>query len=235
MAADKAGGRSTLTDVAADAALSPDAQILQRAMRESVCTSPDAFLATSAEIEARPTAAWESELQSSTWAVVEDGDKILGIAAAKRPGHKDMAYARPEEACFIESVWIAPAMRRLGLGERLVNYLIDIQRKEGIRQFYLWVLDQNGPAIELYERMKFKYTDRRQKPRGASVFEIQYVLSYDSDVVEAAELAQNAAARDLDRQSYGVTYRLLGCETAKSRPRYSKALTTESTRGSLVR
>jgi len=190
-----------------------DAELLREAVLESVRTSPGSFLATKAEIEEKSPTYWEDQLRSSTWAVMEAEARILGVAAAKRPGPKDEDYANSDDARFIEQVWIDPSMRRLGLGKRLVNYLIQTQRKEGIQQFYLWVFDRNAPAIELYERMAFKPTGRSPGLTDWSVCEIQYVLTFDSDAVDNAELRESAAARERDWCDYGVTYRLLGWKT----------------------
>jgi ribosomal protein S18 acetylase RimI-like enzyme len=240
MTADEAGCDEELRDsLAADGILSPDARILRRTVRDAVSTSPEAFLRTVAEIDAKPTHYWEGELRSSTWAVLQRGNEALGIAAAKLPGDNDDIKDR-WTARFIESVWIAPSMRGIGLGERLVKFLIDVERTEGIDidQFLLWVFIQNEKAIGLYERMGFKptqrATQRKQKPDGTGMDEAQYRLLFDSSLAVAAELDENAAAREQDRLKYGVRYRLLKEETSGSRPRYSKAPMVESTCGSLV-
>lgn len=228
-------GSTSPRRVAADISLSADAKILRDAVLESVRTSPDAFLATGAEIEAKPAAYWEIQLRSSTWAVLEGEDTILGIAAAKQPGDNDKKYANLEDACFIESVWITPHMRRRGLGERLVNFLIDMRRQDGIQRFYLWVFEKNESAVALYEHMKFKETGQAPGLAGWPVREVQYLLSFDSDMVDDAHLKKSKAARKKDRRRHGVTYRLLGREATGSRPRNSKAPVMESVRGSLER
>ena len=52
-----------------------DAQILRMARRESVATSPDAFLGTVTDIEAQSEADWEQQLTLSTWAVVQNQEQ----------------------------------------------------------------------------------------------------------------------------------------------------------------
>jgi ribosomal protein S18 acetylase RimI-like enzyme len=241
MTADEAECDEGLRDgPAADGMLSPDARILRRTVREAVSTSPNAFLRTVAEIDAVPTGDWEDELRLSTWAVMQRGNEVLGIAAAKLPSDNDDIRYK-ETARFIESVWIAPSMRGEKLGERLIEYLIEVERKKGIGidQILLWVFIQNERAIRLYERMGFKPTQRptqrKQKPDGTCVDEAQYRLLFDSSLAVAAELDENAAARELDRQKYGVRYRLLKEEIAGSKPRWLKASTVVSACGSFVR
>jgi ribosomal protein S18 acetylase RimI-like enzyme len=204
-----ARGSKSSGGVATVSLLNHDAQILRDAVLKSVRTSPESFLATVDDVEARLPDYWESELQSATWAVMERDGRVVGIAAAKRPGDQDTVYASPREACFIESVWIDPSIRRLGLGERLVNYLIEMQRQKGVQEFYLWVFENNMPAIGLYEHMNFKETDRIAKLRGRPMREVQYLLKFDSDAVDLSEQQQSEEARNQDQLSSRITYRLL--------------------------
>ena len=69
----------------AGSAIQRDAQKLQWAVRESVSSSPEAFLAHINDIDAKSASDWIDEIRLSTWAIVERDDEILGIAAAKRP------------------------------------------------------------------------------------------------------------------------------------------------------
>lgn len=225
---------------------SSDLDILRETILKSVTTSPGAFLATASQLEAEPPEYWENLLKSSTWAVVQRGNHTLGIAAAKPPGKMD-DYALQENACFIESVWINPSLRGKGVGERLVTYLIEQQRKTaGVQKFYLWVLEDNARAIRLYRRMDFKPTGQ---PSGLS--EIQFIRSFDSDLVDDDEATQDANARQWDRENLEITYRLLSpnlprthllsrdrmprWHTAGSMSRYLKAAMSESRLGRLAR
>jgi ribosomal protein S18 acetylase RimI-like enzyme len=193
-----------------DAAPHRDESILRQARLDSVRTSPEAFLTTVADIETKPHDHWRRELESFAWAVLEVDGKVYGIAAAKPPEADDTG-ADPQSSRFIESVWIAPSMRRRELGEHLVSYLIETQRERNVQSFFLWVFDKNRPAIALYERLGFTVTGR-SKPltpaRAASVSEIQYKLEFENSI-EGAELAHSEASRALDRYMYGANYRLL--------------------------
>jgi ribosomal protein S18 acetylase RimI-like enzyme len=200
-------GVRSLNTTAPRNALSPGARILRDTILESIDTSPRAFLATADQILREPPAFWEGELASSTWAVARRGGKILGIAAAKPPGEMDASYALQAEACFIESVWVAPCVRGNRVGERLVTYLIEQKRKAGVRKFYLWVFDRNTPAIQLYERMDFKPTGH--PPVLLDPLEVQYLLEFDSDVTDKDELKRNAIARKWDRKRFRIKYSML--------------------------
>ncbi len=246
MPTDDASSVRSSDDAASPSTPSSDLDILHETILKSVTTSPGAFLATATELEAEPSEYWVNRLESSTWAVMQRGDQILGIAAAKPPGELD-DYALQENACFIESVWIDPSMRGKGLGERLVTYLIEQQRKAaGVQKFYLWVFDDNDPAIRLYRRMDFKPTGQ-----PSELPEIQFIRSFDSDLVDDDEAREDADARRWDWENYGITYRLLSpssarthllrrewmprWHTAGSMSRYLKAAMRESRLGRLAR
>ena len=187
-------------------ALRPDWCILRDTMLESVATSPDAFLTKADEIKGRSQEFWEGKLESSHWAVVQRRDEIVGIAAAKSPAKMDV-YARQGQACFIESVWIAPCMRRKGVGDRLVTYLIEEELRAEIRQFYLWVFKENNSAKELYKKMGFKPTGRPSVLLGES--EIQYLRDFGGAPIDDEEVGRNETARKRDWRKLEITYRML--------------------------
>jgi ribosomal protein S18 acetylase RimI-like enzyme len=239
MRADDAGDTGRPWGAAPGAGLAADARLLEQARRESVETSDGAFLAEVSDINAKSAEDWENELLSSTWVVLEQGDKVLGIAAAKEPTHEDgqkLKWIDERPTRFIESVWIDPSTRRRGFGERLVKYLIDVEREKGIHQFLLWVFVDNKPAIGLYDHMRFEHMGEYQVPSGATKKETLYRLLLDSDEARVREdLTGNADDRQRDWRNDRASYRLLGEEKARSSPKYSKASLIESTRGNFVR
>ena len=178
----------------------------------AVSTSPDAFLATEESLLRKSSSDWATDLRKSIWVVAEQNSKVVGLAAAKRPYGEDSWEYDETSARFIESVWIEPSIRRRGLGGRVVSYLIEQQRLRDpkVEQFYLWVFEDNIPAIALYEQMGFKPTGRSSTPEGRTVPEIQYRLLFDSSVSEEAELTANKATPLLGWANYRLRYRVLG-------------------------
>jgi ribosomal protein S18 acetylase RimI-like enzyme len=190
-----------------------DAETLQTAIRKAVETSPRAFLKTPDDIDARPISYWEEEIRRSTWAVVEKGETVLGIAAAKQPDRdKDIEIDDFDRARFIESVWIDDSIRRRGIGVRLVKFLINVEcDQRGIEQFFLWVFDENEPAIRLYEdRVGFRRTLAENWQPQVKMTEIRYRLLLDSPIQLAAKLKADADAREKDFRELGIRYRVLG-------------------------
>ncbi len=185
----------------------PDWRVLREAVLASLTESPKAFIASADELAGKPAKYWRQRLRGSSWAVVERGDRTLGVAAAKPPGELD-DNAQLGEACFIESVWVDPDLRGNGVARRLVTYLIEQQRQEGIRDFYLWVLDHNDPAVRLYKRMEFEQTDRRSE-----LPETQFLRRFDRDVTDG-ERRENLDGREADKRALGISYRMLGGQPA---------------------
>jgi ribosomal protein S18 acetylase RimI-like enzyme len=187
--------------------LRSDADVLRDAMRDAVGTSPGSFLRTVADIDAEPPEYWANEIRSSKWAVAQHGGMVVGIAAGKRP-NPTMDSEDPATARYIESVWIAPSLRRRRLGERLIKYLLTAEYLDNhcIRQFLLWVYVTNDPALRLYEHIGFVPT--REINEGTRT-EVKYCLDFNPELhTTIGLLAQGARRQDL--LSRAVTYRVLG-------------------------
>jgi ribosomal protein S18 acetylase RimI-like enzyme len=186
-----------------------DFQILEQAIRESIHTSPGAFLKTIEDVDNRESDYWLKEIGSSTWAVIQRGDEAVGIAVARRPNPEMDSNLDWAEARFIESLWIAPELRGGHLAERLVRFLFEVEctKTPSVRQFLLWVLDENSSAIRLYERMGFMYLDRQVVSDWSGRTELRYECRPEPD---AAGMKATAQARQDDLHRYGVIYRVLG-------------------------
>jgi len=188
-------------------ALRSDADILRYAMRDAVGTSPGSFLRTVADVDAEPPDYWANEIRSSKWAVAQHGGKVVGIAAGKRPNPK-MDSEDPATARYIESVWIAPGLRRRRLGERLIKYLLTAEYLDNdyIRQFVLWVYATNDPAKRLYEHIGFVPTP---EINVGTRTEIKYRLDFNPELHTTIGLLTHGVRRQ-DLLHRGVTYRVLG-------------------------
>jgi ribosomal protein S18 acetylase RimI-like enzyme len=195
------------SDALANSGLQADAEILRYAMREAVRTSPGSFLKSVAEVEAEPLDYWVSEIRSSTWAVVQRAGHVVGVAGSKRPD-PDMDKEDPATARYIESVWVAPGLRRKRFGERLIKYLLTVEywNNHCIKQFLLWVYTNNPSAIRLYEHIGFV---RTPEMNAGTRTEIKYSLDFNPEMHTTLELVANAP-HGQDQFHRGVTYRVLG-------------------------
>jgi ribosomal-protein-alanine N-acetyltransferase len=78
--------------------------------------------------------------------VAEDGDRILGFAAAQVV----------EDICELESIVVDVAVRRTGLGAALLASLETWARQNSAVRVEVEVRDQNLSAIGFYERIGFR-------------------------------------------------------------------------------
>ena len=94
-----------------------------------------------------------SELNNplSLWVVAVDGEKLVGYVGSQSVlGWADMM-----------NLAVAPEFRRKGIGEELVNQLIDHLQNNDVSCLTLEVRSSNEPAITLYEKMGFCEVGRR--------------------------------------------------------------------------
>lgn len=87
----------------------------------------------------------------SLWLVAVDGDTIAGYVGSQSVmGEADMM-----------NVAVAPAYRRQGVAERLVELLVDKLTVNNVSSLTLEVRASNEPAIALYRKMSFVQVGRR--------------------------------------------------------------------------
>jgi len=146
-------------------------EVRLRALRET----PDAF-GSSLEREERFTEAhWRMRIRSTpTWLAFDDAGEPRGIVALiQEPG-------TPDDDRLLVSLWVAPEVRRRGIGWALVDAARDQAVADGARTLSLWVIDDNTPAVDLYVRAGFRRTGVRQRlSRDAAAAEERYELPLD--------------------------------------------------------
>jgi len=114
----------------------------------SLRDAPEAFGSTLEETLARPTEAWDQQARDlPTFLAVERG-RDVGIARGARDSDDPSRL-------WLLSMWVAPEARGKGLGEALVQAVIDWARSTPAAVLVLDVGVDNRPASALYERMGF--------------------------------------------------------------------------------
>ena len=145
--------------------------------------------------------------------VIQQFDNVIGIAVARWADKEMNRHINLSRVRFIESVWIAPKFRGSHMGERLVNYLMEIEsgKYPTVRHFMLWVFKRNENATRLYKRMGFRRVGAEHTlGDGTMELRYEYVLPKPSSKKAARRSRANAVARAGDLRQYGVTYRVLG-------------------------
>ena len=123
-----------------------------RAIRlRALADAPEAFGTTFEQAAAQPTEIWSEQLQElPTFVAVNDGLDVGMVRC--QPDETE-----PDTALLI-SMWVAPASRRIGVGDALVDAAIEWARANGVSRLQLYVVDDNAPAIALYARKGFRAT-----------------------------------------------------------------------------
>ncbi|HEY1308560.1 MAG TPA: GNAT family N-acetyltransferase [Vicinamibacterales bacterium] len=119
-----------------------------RAIRlRALLDAPDAFGATYEDAAARCLDGWTSQLRElPTFVAVSDGHDV-GMVRFAPGGRADTAW--------LISMWVAPEVRRMGVGGALVDAVIEHARGAGVVRLLLDVADHNEAAVALYERKGF--------------------------------------------------------------------------------
>ena len=134
--------------------------------------APDSFGATAGREERFTEAHWRMRIRATpTWLAVDDAGVARGmVSLIQEPGS-------PTDDRHLVSLWVAPEVRRQGIGWALVDAARDQAFLDGARTLSLWVLDGNTPAGDLYVRAGFRRTGVRQRlPRDAALVEERYEL-----------------------------------------------------------
>jgi len=134
-------------------------KILQKIRLEALRESPQAFL-SNYDLEFRwAEDDWRRMLVNALWVVARQGRRTIGLACSNPD--RD----RPE-VCHLESVWVTPPHRKLGVTRALVDFVKDIERRAGVVELLVWVLEGNHDARMVYERLGFRFTGERQPAPG---------------------------------------------------------------------
>lgn len=97
--------------------------------------------------------------------VVKDENKIIGSFILRHKPekgyagvdwHLDLDY---KDILVIYTLVIHPDYHRCGIGKKVIDFIIDLCRKEGIKALRLDVTSDNLPAVKLYKKCGFQYID----------------------------------------------------------------------------
>jgi GNAT superfamily N-acetyltransferase len=111
--------------------------------------APDAFGSTLEEAVGRPAESWSKQLLELPTFVAVSEDVDVGIVRCAHDKER-MGVA------WLISMWVAPEVRRRGIGGTLLDLVIEWAHSNGVNLLLLDVADQNLPAVALYDSKGFK-------------------------------------------------------------------------------
>jgi ribosomal protein S18 acetylase RimI-like enzyme len=83
----------------------------------------------------------------------------------------------------VVSMWVAPEVRRAGVGRRLIEGVVDWSRARAMRDVKLMVTGVNHGAIRFYEQLGFRMTGKLEDyPNDSSIKQYEMVLELRSGV-----------------------------------------------------
>lgn len=134
--------------------------------------SPNSFLSSyNAEI-VYSEEQWRSEFHRGEWIVVVD-ETELPIALIGVTESDDI----PPADRYLEYLWVSPEKRRFKLATGLIRAVLKPLEASGAGAVWLWILDGNVPARELYNGCGFITTGYRHRPRAnPSLWEERMIL-----------------------------------------------------------
>jgi ribosomal protein S18 acetylase RimI-like enzyme len=132
-----------------------DWRVLKAARLGALRDSPHAFMSCYDHEWRLGELEWRRMFDASTWIVARETEDVVGLArSVSEPSRPRVRH--------LESIWVAPANRRRGVFRALLNGLVEIERRQGVTQLMLWVLEDNQDAQRAYETLGFVPTGERQ-------------------------------------------------------------------------
>lgn len=145
--------------------VTPDDWMSYREIRlAALADSPEAFSSTLEREAGFSEQTWRQRLGESRSFLAWNGGAAAGTVTAlsgEVAGLPDFPGA-----WHLVAMWVRPAARGLGIGQLLVQIVIDQAAAAGAPSVLLWVFDANVRAKALYERMSFRSTDRTDTRPG---------------------------------------------------------------------
>lgn len=153
-----------------------DGPLLKEVRLRALLTDPNAFGASYESDAAHDDDHWMERARGAAsgkekFIAFAEEERVVGMVGAYTP--EDASHRR-----HLVSTWVAPEARGRGLGSELVSAVVGWARAAGASQVTLWVVDDNRPAIALYEGAGFVATGEKQPlPSNPSLVESLMALS----------------------------------------------------------
>jgi ribosomal protein S18 acetylase RimI-like enzyme len=139
-------------------------RVLRAARLQALLDSPHAFTSSYAHEFGWGEPDWRGTFTAATWIVAREAGSLVGLA--RSVGEPQLPSAR-----HVESIWVAPRHRRHGVFRHLLHALAIIERRMGVQDLLLWVLEDNHDARRAYEALGFRSTGERQYLPAVGRFE----------------------------------------------------------------
>jgi len=116
---------------------------------------PSAFLFSHEKELAYGEQEWRQEFSRGQWNIMVSDHEDIGLLGVTRE------EAMSEQECYLEYLWVARDFRRDGVASLLLRAVLARLRASGVHTVWLYILDGNDPAMQLYKSFGFKNTNER--------------------------------------------------------------------------
>jgi GNAT superfamily N-acetyltransferase len=149
-----------------------------RAIRlAALAEAPYAFGSTVAEERRLRAATWRARLAQRAQFVVRHGGAVVGTVGGL-----------VEDGAELVSLWVHPSWRGRGVGDLLVQAVLEWAREQGHREVRLWVSADNAPAEHLYARHGFVRTGACQPVTPAEPTRQEFAMVCTLDAARACHM-----------------------------------------------
>jgi ribosomal protein S18 acetylase RimI-like enzyme len=122
--------------------------------------SPDSFLATYELERDYGKDQWQAEFGRGDWHIgMISGREVSLLGTTRLPD-------TPAHQCYLEYLWVSPRYRRAHVASWMLTAVLNRLHAAGLRTAFLWVLEGNEVATQLYKRFGFVSTNHRQPLPG---------------------------------------------------------------------
>lgn len=145
-------GPATIDSMAVRRATHGDEPTIRSLRLQAMADAPEAFGSTYQREQARTAADWQRWIEPNPTFLFQppDGEAVGIVAAAAEPGEFTVVQ--------LMSMWVHPSTRGTGAGDALVQAVVEWASDEQADELRVWVMQDNVPAVHLYERNGFRPT-----------------------------------------------------------------------------
>ncbi|MDP5276000.1 GNAT family N-acetyltransferase [Chengkuizengella axinellae] len=91
------------------------------------------------------------------------GNEIVGVIVMKEEEITENSFVKARKVLFINSLCIAEAQRKKGIGKTLMKYVFDFGRSLKVDSIELGVSEKNPDSIEFYESIGMTTKSRKME------------------------------------------------------------------------